>query len=55
MTKEEAKEKALALISNAEGHYEWGGSEDENGTLHPGSIDWEELRTGIAKVIDSVS
>ena len=48
----EAKAQIEALLNEAEQQNLWGGSEDEEGALHPGDVDWDELRAKIAAVLD---
>lgn len=55
MTKDEAKQKVLALLADAKRTEEWGGDEDHEGTLHPGSVDWETLAKEVSAVMDQIT
>jgi len=43
----EIKKEISKMIAEMEEQNEWGGSEDGEGNLYPGGIDWEEVREKI--------
>ena len=47
----QAERKIEEIINDAESDYEWGGDEDKNGTLMPGTVDFKEMREKIVAVI----
>jgi hypothetical protein len=51
----EIADKVDALLAEAQEQNEWGGGEDRDGALHPGSVDWESLRAKVRALIDGRS
>lgn len=54
MTKANAVKRISALIEKAEEDYRWGGGETRDGTLKPGRIDWDKLRSDAADLVRAI-
>lgn len=54
MNKNEAIKEIEGLLSDAQLDYEYGGGEDSNGALMPGSVDWDELKNEIVQIIQQL-
>ena len=44
------KEDVLRIIDNEEENYTWGGSENEDGALSRGNIDFDRIRNAVKEL-----
>ncbi len=51
MITDKMKNEISELIDMAEDDFKWGGSEDSEGCLMPGDVDFEKLKKDIFKVL----
>lgn len=50
MGNEKQKLRILKEISEQEEEYKWGGSEDSDGTLEHGEVDFDKIREEVLKI-----
>lgn len=54
ITKQEAEIAVRGVVAEAVSDYEWGGDEDEYGTLQPGYPDFDRLQQSLLNIVQMV-